>query len=114
MATAEEIVDEAKRTRKVPHIVDMSTALTRNWVISHRDAEIFITHVREQILRLFPGNDETYEVIYARHFRRLIGRVHLIVASPSGVSEQRLYRPQDEAVSPQPAILVVLFTGRHT
>jgi len=72
MATAEEIVDEAKRARKVTHIVDIATALIRQSGMSHRDAEILVAHVREQILHFFPGSEQTYEVIYAHRFRRLI------------------------------------------
>ena len=72
MATAEEIVDEAKRARKVTHIVDIATALIRQSGMSRGDAEILVAHVREQILRLFPGSEQTYEVIYTRRFRRLI------------------------------------------
>lgn len=55
MATAEEIVDEAKRVRKVTHIVDITTALIRQSGMSRRDAKIIVAQVREQILRLFPG-----------------------------------------------------------
>jgi hypothetical protein len=72
MATAEEIADEAKRARKVTHIVDITTALIRQSGMSRRDTETLVAHVREQILRLFPGSEQTYEVIYTRRFRRLI------------------------------------------
>ena len=72
MATAEEIVDEAKRALKVAHIVDISTALIRQSGMSRHDAEMLVAQVREEIPRLFPGSEQSYEVVYARRFRRLI------------------------------------------
>ena len=72
MVDAEEIVNEAKRARKVTHIVDITTAFIRQSGMSRRDAEISVANAREQILRLFPGSEHTYEVIYSRRFRRLI------------------------------------------
>lgn len=40
--------------------------------MSRRDAELLVEAVREQILTLFPDGAETYEIIYAQRFRRLI------------------------------------------
>jgi len=42
MATADEIVDEAKRARKVTHIVDIATVLIRQSRMSRGDAEILV------------------------------------------------------------------------
>jgi hypothetical protein len=40
--------------------------------MTRRDAEQLVAVVRERILTLFPGAEETYELIYARRFSRLI------------------------------------------
>jgi hypothetical protein len=40
--------------------------------MTRRDAETFVAIVRERILHLFPDGEETYEIIYAPRFRRLI------------------------------------------
>ena len=40
--------------------------------MSRDEAEKLVAVVRAQILALFPGREETFEVIYARRFRRLI------------------------------------------
>ena len=72
MATADAIVEEAKRARKVTQIVDITTALIRQSEMSRHDAELLVAHVREEILRLFPGSEKTYEVIYSRRFTRLV------------------------------------------
>lgn len=40
--------------------------------LSRADAEQLVAVVRERILALFPGAEDTYELLYARRFRRLI------------------------------------------
>jgi hypothetical protein len=40
--------------------------------MTQRDAEQLVAAVRERILALFPGADDTYELLYARRFQRLI------------------------------------------
>ncbi len=44
----------------------MQSSMTRS------DAESLVALVRERILLLFPDGEETYEIIYAPRFRRLI------------------------------------------
>ena len=73
MATPEELADEARRARKVRQIVDIATSLLIQSNMTHKDAVALIRGVREWILELFPGSEETYELIYAPRFARLIG-----------------------------------------
>jgi hypothetical protein len=40
--------------------------------MTRKDAETLVVNVRERILHLFPDGEETYELIYAPRFRRLI------------------------------------------
>jgi hypothetical protein len=40
--------------------------------MSRHEAEAVVAHAREVILQLFPDGEQTYEVVYARRFRRLI------------------------------------------
>lgn len=72
MATREQLADEAARARKVRHLVDLSTSLIMQSGMSRRDAEHLVQMVRERILALFPDGEETYELVYAPRFRRLI------------------------------------------
>ena len=44
----------------------MQSSMTR------RDAENLVAAVRERVLALFPGGEETFEIIYAPRFRRLL------------------------------------------
>ena len=72
MATREQLADETARLRKVRHLVDLATSLIMQSEMTRRDAEQLVGMVRERILKLFPDGEETYEVVYARRFRRLI------------------------------------------
>ena len=40
--------------------------------MSRSEAEQLVSIVRAQILAFFPGREQTFEVVYARRFRRLI------------------------------------------
>jgi hypothetical protein len=72
MPTAEQLADEARRARKVRQLVDIATNLIMQSNMTRRDAELLVRHVRDRILGLFPEGQETYEIIYAPRFRRLI------------------------------------------
>ena len=71
-ATPEQLVDEERRARKVRHLVDIATNLIMQSNMTRRDAERLVEMIRQQVLELFPGGEQTYEVIYAPRFSRLI------------------------------------------
>jgi hypothetical protein len=72
VATREQLAEEAARAQKVRHLVDLATSLIMQSGMSRRDAETLVQTVRERILALFPDGEQTYELIYAPRFRRLI------------------------------------------
>ena len=72
MATSEEFADEARRARKVRHIVDIATSLIMQSKMTRCEAEQLVAEVRRRILALFPDGEETYELIYYQRFRRLM------------------------------------------
>ena len=53
--------------------------------LTRRDAEQLVAAVRERILGLFPGAEETYELLYARRFKRLIDEFAKPTPVPRGV-----------------------------
>lgn len=81
MATREEVAEEARRARKVRQIVDIATNLIIQSNMTRRDAEDLVRGVRERILTLFPDGEQTYEIIYAPRFRRLIDEFADVSAS---------------------------------
>jgi len=70
--TPEELDDEARRARKMRHIVDIATNLLMQSDMTHREAVVLVRWVRQWILELFPDGEHTYELIYAPRFTRLI------------------------------------------
>lgn len=70
--TPEELADESRRARKVRQVVDIATALIMQSNMTVNDAEALVQDVRARILALFPDGAETYELIYAPRFRRLV------------------------------------------
>jgi hypothetical protein len=85
--TREEIEDEKRRARRVRTIVDLTCAMIAQGRPQRQDAERLVSAARNRILALFPGRDETYEIVYAPRFRRVmeefarpeIGRIGTIV-----------------------------------
>jgi hypothetical protein len=72
MASAEAIRDEQRRVRRVQAIAHVTTSLLMQARLSRSDGEALVAYARERILELFPGRDETYEILYGRRFRRLL------------------------------------------
>ena len=70
--TPEQLADESRRVRKVRQLVDIATALIMQSNLTVEDAENLVAGVRTRILALFPDGEETYELVYAQRFKRLI------------------------------------------
>ena len=82
MATRQQLEDETRRVRKVRQLVDLATSLIMQARMSRSEAEELVATVRERILQLFPGAEDTYEVVYARRFRRLIDEFSTSAPAP--------------------------------
>jgi hypothetical protein len=85
VADSEQLADEARRARKVRQVVDIATNLIMQSNMTRPDAEQLVALVRQQVLRLFPDGEETYELIYAPRFRRLIEEFVAPPRPPRGV-----------------------------
>jgi hypothetical protein len=92
MASAEAIRDEQRRVRRVQAIAHVTTSLLMQARLSRVDGEALVAYARDRILELFPGRDETYEILYGRRFQRLLdectgversGRPAVVVPFPS-------------------------------
>jgi len=81
VASRDELADEAQRAQKVRQFVDIATNLIMQSSMTRREAESLVAAVRERILVLFPDGQETYELIYASRFRRLLDE---FTPAPSG------------------------------
>ena len=72
--TPEQLADETRRARKVRQLVDIATAFIMQSNMTVDDAKALVQGVRARILTLFPDGAETYELIYAARFTRLINQ----------------------------------------
>jgi hypothetical protein len=91
VATHDQLADEARRAQKVRQVVDIATSLIMQSSMTRGDAESLVAAVRQRVLALFPEGEETYELIYAPRFRRLLdeftptaaGRRRVVIPFPS-------------------------------
>lgn len=70
--TEAEIMEENKRIRHLRRLVDFSLSLIAQSPISFDEAQRVVAGVREHACRLFPGKEDTFDLIYKPRFRRLI------------------------------------------
>lgn len=70
--TIEALRDEALRARRVRVIVDFTSHVIMQNQPRRAEAEQLVEAAKVNILRLFPGREDTYDLIYAPRFRRLI------------------------------------------
>jgi hypothetical protein len=68
----EELRDEQRRLRRVRFIVDFTTSVLMQSGLSRSEGQELVAAARARILDLFPGREETYEILYARRFARLL------------------------------------------
>ncbi len=72
MPTREEIEDEKLRARRVRQIVDFTCAMIAQTQMARREALELVEAARNRILELFPGREQTYEIVCAPRFRRML------------------------------------------
>ncbi|MHB8111296.1 MAG: hypothetical protein ACYDHW_14830 [Syntrophorhabdaceae bacterium] len=66
------LLEEEKKLRRLRFIVDFSLEFIRGQDISQEHALKVIEGVRKQALKLFPGKEDTYDMINAPRFKRLL------------------------------------------
>jgi hypothetical protein len=67
-----DIQDERRRARRVRMIADFTCAVIMQSRMARSEAEALIVAARARILELFPGREDTYELLYASRFRRIL------------------------------------------
>ncbi len=64
-------VEEAK-LQKLKGITNLTVALLYQVDLTLGDAQKLIAQARERALELFPGKEETFDLIYGSRFRRIL------------------------------------------
>jgi hypothetical protein len=68
----EQIREETRRLRYLRTLVDLTANVIMQSRLSRAEAERLVEAARRQILELFPGKEQTYDIIYRPRFERLI------------------------------------------
>jgi hypothetical protein len=68
----DDILNEERKMRRLRFVVDFALEFIRTQDIPQESAIGIIEGVRRQALKLFPGKEETFDLIYAPKFKRLL------------------------------------------
>jgi len=66
------VEDENRKIRYLKMLVDLGLALLRQERLSRLEAERIVESIRRSALRMFPGKETTWEIVYAPRFNRAI------------------------------------------
>ncbi|HEX2965356.1 MAG TPA: hypothetical protein VHO84_06205 [Syntrophorhabdaceae bacterium] len=64
--------EENKKIRRIRFIVDFALEFIKTQDITHDSALSIVEGVRNHTLRLFPGKEETFDIVYAPRFKRAL------------------------------------------
>ena len=68
----DELLEEEKKLKRLRFIVDFALEYLRSQDVSHDEAIAVVEGVKKHALKLFPGKDEAFDIIYMPRFKRLL------------------------------------------
>jgi hypothetical protein len=68
----EEIAEEARRARELRVTVDLACSVIAQGGVTREEAEALVSATRRRALVLFPGKEETFDIVLAPRFARLL------------------------------------------
>jgi hypothetical protein len=74
--TPEEIAEENKKIRTLRFMVDLTISLIYQGNLTREEAVEHFLKVKNFALRLFPGKEEAFDIIYAPRFKRIIAEIY--------------------------------------
>ena len=80
--TPEQIREEHRQIRYLRTIVDLAANVIMQSRLSRAEAERLVEAMRRQILVLFPGKEQAYDIIYRPRFERLIAEFTMSAEIP--------------------------------
>ena len=72
MVTREDLEEEDRRVRQLRTVVHLALSVIAQTEMDLADAEDMVSAVRGAALRLFPGKEFAFDLIYLPRFRRLL------------------------------------------
>lgn len=70
----DELRDENRRIRRLRLLVDLSLEYIGIHPLTHDEAMGIVEGVKRQAIKLFPGKEEAFDLIYAPRFKRLLNQ----------------------------------------
>jgi hypothetical protein len=74
MPTAEELKDEERRLKQLRLVVGLTMSAISQTNVSFEEASQMVTATRQLALRLFPGKELAFDLIYQPRLRRLLAK----------------------------------------
>lgn len=74
--TPEAIAEESRRVHRLRLVVQMSLEIIAQGRLPYEEASELMMATRRLALQMFPGKEETYDLIYQPKFRRLMGELY--------------------------------------
>jgi hypothetical protein len=71
-ASTPELDDEGRRVRLLRMVVDLTSSVLMQGRLAREEAEALVAAARQRALELFPDKEDTYELILAPRFARLV------------------------------------------
>lgn len=79
MPTEAEIQEESRKVRRLQLVVDLVTNVLWQSDIPLEEASELVAQTRQFALSLFPGQDQTYQLLYQSRFRRLLAEKYRLI-----------------------------------
>jgi len=91
----DDVAEENRRARQLRMIVDLASSVIVQGGLSRKEAEALVAAMRRRALELFPGKEDTFDLILAPRFARLVREFAVPTSHPlRNVSQSRLAHPQ--------------------
>jgi hypothetical protein len=72
MADKAALIAEERRLRRLGRAMDVAAALLWRIDLTLEEARDVVNHAKQTALELFPDKEETFDLIYAPRFRRIL------------------------------------------
>jgi len=93
-----ERAEEDRRARQLRLIVDLTSSVIAQGGVDRDEAEALVAATRRRALELFPGKEDTFDLVLAPRFARLI--LEFAASQPAG--GRSVGRPRPANVVPFP------------
>ena len=72
MADKAALIAEEKKLRRLGRAMDVAAALLWRVDLTLEEAQDVVSHAKQTAIELFPDKEETFDLIYAPRFRRIL------------------------------------------